>query len=755
MHHKARQAQTQCWFCSPYRESRGLAQPLPKAYSGGNLKAPASRGHGLLRRLLALGWALFGILLLGESAVAQMGDPARPLKERVTPEILAHVFPHASRVVELNDGGPAAMAAYAGEELKGYVYSTYDVLRAPGYSSTPFDAIVGVSLDGKVTGAQVIYHLEPYLLNDVRRTNLLEQFLDSLRGRDAKLGAGGGLDPDYVAGATISARAMRNAIQEGAGIVLRYRTGAKIITEPTVDLLSFRPMTIAELMASKSIVNVVVRNADVVEAMKKAGLEGMPLDVPMRGGPDVVYLDFKAAYAMPPMIGRNTGGQAGYHQLTDGQPEGTHAVILGSNGTYDHLGTRFNNLSHGFRLERIAIVQGGKSFEFRKTDMINTAYVMGRAANILVLPKDSGFDPLKPWRADIFAFTRQRDGTLHKFLLTSVDYQLPAQHILLPEPEAKPAWMEAWAASRTNVAILAAALTILTLILAFQSKLSRSRSAHRWVRMGFLLFTLVWLGWTASAQLSIVNVINYLKGPFEGLGLAFYLAEPLIFMISIYTAISLLLLGRGVFCGWLCPFGALQELLANLSRFLKLPQWNPSEKLQRTLWIGKYVSLSLVVGLAFAAPGAGAVAAEIEPFKTAITAMFVRGWPFVIYALGLLAIGLFTERAFCRFLCPLGGALALLDRLHLLDLLKRRPECGSPCHLCERSCPVRAIERSGKIIMAECFQCLDCQVEYYDDKRCPPLSKQRKLKLRGAGPVRPIITRPSGLAPVTSRTQMP
>jgi polyferredoxin len=119
---------------------------------------------------------------------------------------------------------------------------------------------------------------------------------------------------------------------------------------------------------------------------------------------------------------------------------------------------------------------------------------------------------------------------------------------------------------------------------------------------------------------------------------------------------------------------------------------------------------------------------EIEPFKTAITSKFTRAWPYVTYAVALLAIGLFSERAYCRFLCPLGGVLAFLDRLHLLNLLKRRPECGNPCHLCERSCPVRAIEKTGKIVTAECFQCLDCQVEYYDDKRCPPLVQAAKLR---------------------------
>ena len=129
-------------------------------------------------------------------------------------------------------------------------------------------------------------------------------------------------------------------------------------------------------------------------------------------------------------------------------------------------------------------------------------------------------------------------------------------------------------------------------------------------------------------------------------------------------------------------------------------------------------------------------AAEIEPFKTAITAKFSRAWPYVLYAGVLLAFGLFTERAYCRFLCPLGGVLAALDRFHLLDRLRRRAECGSPCRLCEAACPVRAIEKSGKIVIAECFQCLDCQVEYFDDQRCPPLVAARRLRRerQGGGP---------------------
>jgi NosR/NirI family nitrous oxide reductase transcriptional regulator len=167
-----------------------------------------------------------------------------------------------------------------------------------------------------------------------------------------------------------------------------------------------------------------------------------------------------------------------------------------------------------------------------------------------------------------------------------------------------------------------------------------------------------------------------------------------------------------------------------------VPQWNPSEALERRLRMGKYVAAAVVLTLSLTAIDPSGAMTEIEPFKTAITSRFTRAWPYLLYAGALLAIGMTCERAYCRFLCPLGGVLAVLDRLHLINMLRRRPECGSPCHLCERSCPVRAIERTGRINTAECFQCLDCQVEYFDDARGPPLV--RAARLRDAPPPRAV-----------------
>jgi transcriptional regulator of nitric oxide reductase len=79
-----------------------------------------------------------------------------------------------------------------------------------------------------------------------------------------------------------------------------------------------------------------------------------------------------------------------------------------------------------------------------------------------------------------------------------------------------PLWVEAWRGARVDIAILVAALIVLTLIFVFQDRLARSRVAHRVVRLGFLLFVLVWLGWIAGAQLSIINLMHYVTAPLSG-----------------------------------------------------------------------------------------------------------------------------------------------------------------------------------------------------------------------------------------------
>jgi transcriptional regulator of nitric oxide reductase len=665
-------------------------------------------------------------LVLSSPAVAEVGK----LRERLTPEVMAVVYPNAERLGD-EEGMPPAIPVYQGDKIVAYIFSTLDIINAPGYSTTPFDVIAGVDLEGRITGAKVVFHREPYIVYDIVRQRQLDTLLTRQAGRLLSGGiAADPLPPDYVAGATVSARAMRAGVLTTAGLVLRARVTRSTVSVPTLDVETYMMKTFNDLATEGAVLRRAVTSGEVGSALTAAGASPDVLEWPLRGANDL-YIEFITALVTPPSIGGNLLGVLPFEDYK-GRLNGAHAIFVASRGPYDFFGTKHLLASEGNRFDRLRVVQEGRTFTFVQADYTYAVPLQGlQLAGLYKLPAE--FDPVKPWRLEILINGRGNSTVSVPF---GLDYKVPDSYVLQPQPAAAqielppeiPAWVEAWNASKVNAAILGVLLFTLTLIFVFQNALARNRLAHRVVRNGFLLVVLVWLGWTANVQLSIVNVMNYLLAPFKHFDLGFYLAEPLMLIIAVYTLLSVVLIGRGIFCGWLCPFGALQELLGQISRALRVPQWNPSVKLEQRLWMGKYIAAAAVLILVMTEIDPAGATLEIEPFKTAITSKFSRAWPFVLYAGALLAIGLFSERAYCRFLCPLGGFLAVLDRLHLLNRLKRRPECGSPCRLCERSCPVRAIAPSGKIVTAECFQCLDCQVEYYDVKRCPPLVRAVKLR---------------------------
>jgi NosR/NirI family transcriptional regulator, nitrous oxide reductase regulator len=696
------------------------------------------------------------VLSFASPGVAEQGK----LRERLTPEVMAVVYPGAERL-GMEEGSPPAIAVFKGGQVVAYVFSTLDIIAATGYSTTPFDVIAGVDLNGRITGAKVVFHRESMIVHDAVRQRQLDTLLAREAGRPLN-GGTNGLPPDYVDGATISARAMRAAVLTTARLVLRARatrkteardTTVSAVTFPTLDVESFSIKSWNDLLTERAVVRRRVTSGEVATALANAGATSVKLDWPLGSGDDL-YIEFMAALVTPPAIGGNLLGLLKFEDYKRQLRQGAQAIYVASNGPYDFLGTKYFRESEGNRFDRLRVVQDGKTFRFVQRDYSYATPIEGQQlTGLFALPANSGFDPVKAWRLDILINSAGNPPVTVAF---GLDYkvpdayvlQVPDPHVVTSPPQVQPqtddlepelptpvaTWIEAWSEARVHIAILAVLLSVLTLIFIFQTALARSRVAHRVVRTGFLLVVLVWLGWTAGVQLSIVNVINYVRAPFNRVEMGFYLAEPLMIIIAGYTLVSVVLIGRGVFCGWLCPFGALQELLAQLSRALRVPQWNPPVALEKRLWLVKYFAAAAVLALVMTQIDSTGASLEIEPFKTAITTRFTRAWPYVLYAGAVLAAGLFSERAYCRFLCPLGGVLALLDRLHLLHLLKRRPECGSPCHLCERGCPVRAIEPTGKIVSSECFQCLDCQVEYYDETRCPPLVHAARLR-REAQPV--------------------
>jgi NosR/NirI family nitrous oxide reductase transcriptional regulator len=302
----------------------------------------------------------------------------------------------------------------------------------------------------------------------------------------------------------------------------------------------------------------------------------------------------------------------------------------------------------------------------------------------------------------------------------------------------EPLWIAVWQARVFQIGVLVVGLATLTAILLFQDALARHPNFLVVVRRGFLVYTVFFIGWFALAQLSIVQVLTFVHAAITDFRWETFLIDPMLFLLWSFVAMTLLLWGRGVYCGWLCPFGALQELINQGAQKLKLKQHEFSDVVHERLLGVKVLVLVALFGISLQSMGEAVRYAEIEPFKTAITLRFDRAWPFVLYAGGLLLVSAFNRKFFCKYLCPLGAALMFPGRFRIFDWLRRRKECGRPCQTCANQCEVRAIRPTGEINANECHYCLDCQVTYYNDRKCMPLIERREKRERRRARV-PIV----------------
>lgn len=178
-----------------------------------------------------------------------------------------------------------------------------------------------------------------------------------------------------------------------------------------------------------------------------------------------------------------------------------------------------------------------------------------------------------------------------------------------------------------------------------------------------------------------------------------------------------LLLGRTI-CGWLCPFGLVQELLYKI----KTPKLKKG-RVTRVLSYLKYVILAIfVVGLpliyafrdlplpAFckyicpAGTLGGAIGLLIHPDNANLFGMLgsLFTWKFAVLVAFVLA-SIFIYRFFCRFFCPLGAIYGLFNRISFLGVKVDQPTCTN-CGLCVSHCKMD-IRRVGD---HECIACGDC-----------------------------------------------
>ncbi len=299
-------------------------------------------------------------------------------------------------------------------------------------------------------------------------------------------------------------------------------------------------------------------------------------------------------------------------------------------------------------------------------------------------------------------------------------------------PPEDPFWFQAWESKKIELIILGIGLFILVMILLFQDWVVVHPRFFNGLRLAFLMYTVFFIGFYCLAQLSIFNVVTFIRLLATDFSWDTLLLDPIVFVLWGFVAMSILLWGRGIFCGWLCPFGAIQELMHKIAQKLKIrPREFPLMVHERLLAF-KYLVLVVLIGLSLNSIATAEPFLEIEPFKTAISLRFQREWYYAGYALLLILISLVTTKFYCRYICPLGALLSFSSRFKIFNWLRRRPECGSVCHTCGNDCSVGAINNKGEIDESECHYCLECQTTYWDEHRCPVMVSKRARRERRA-----------------------
>lgn len=650
-------------------------------------------------------------------------------------DLMKHVFPEATEFGAA-DGDPPAIPAYREGRIVGYVFHTHEVVRSVGMSGKTLNIAVGLDLSGIITGAGIVEHHEPILAIGVSSEDL-EHFVSGFRGRDVRepirvpRRARSDGELQAVSGATVSSLMIADAIYQAARTVGRSR--GILSTAPSgIDLTGFEDAGWDILVGGGSIGELRVTVAAAGQSLADRGGRLYPEGVEP-GDPDSVFIDLSAALATPARIGRNLLGAKVYNRLAGTLQDGDHLIFVAANGRYSFKGTAYVRTGS---FDRIQLVQDDRTYRFAVDDHIRVERLAAegapefREAALFRLRRPSGFDASRPWRLELILSGYAEAGPVHSIL--TLTYELPARYRPAAELSALPAsgllWRSVWMDRILDVAILLIALLGLGGVFFLQDLVARRRRFYRVLRYGFLTFTLVWIGWYAAAQLSVLNVLTFAGALRTEFRWEFFLLDPLIFILWAFVAVSLLFGGRGAFCGWLCPFGALQELLNRIAQRFHVRQFRVPFALHERLWPIKYIVFLGLFAVSLGAIDMAHAGAEVEPFKTAIVLRFMREWPFVLYVAVLLGAGLFVERAFCRYLCPLGAALAIPARIRMFEWLKRRWQCGRQCNICATKCPVQAIHPNGSINPNECIYCLNCQTNYFDDAVCPPLIERRKRR---------------------------
>jgi NosR/NirI family transcriptional regulator, nitrous oxide reductase regulator len=629
-------------------------------------------------------------------------------------------------------------------EIYAYAFETVDIEPVAGYGGKPINILVVMNPTGKFLDVRLLKQHEPIFQSPAANALLAgfaEQYKDLTVQHSIQV-----LTPKAqrvvddqkatlhgVTAGTVSVTAMDRTIMEAAAQVAYAKLddpNAKRETAlPRGGDDRYERMGWNQLVAAKLIQPISISNKEIEKRFADTAVAGLDAEGMIR--PASLAVDMWVSLVGLPQVGRNLFDAPGWREIRALREAGTDVLAVIDSSRYPAAPS--HTVGSG-RVARLVARQGENEIALKELPFTHALKMTGQHSGvgsgailrIFATEQKSKLDLMQPVALDLsLSRTAADEGQARVEKLWKHNMTIPNVDAWKPVKET-PAWWRTWEQRKVDLLILLIGLAVLTVALANQLWLSASQNRLAAFRVIYLVFTLGFVGWWAQGQLTIVNLTSLGGALLEGRSGEFLLSDPMAIILWAFVGVTLFVWGRGTFCGWLCPFGALQELLSLVARRLGIKQRQFHRKVDARLKWFKYVVLAIIaIAVLFNSPWVDTFV-EVEPFKTSISMGFQREWPYVAWAVACLGLGLFVFRGYCRYICPLGAALAVMGHLRLWKWLPRRTECGTPCQTCRHGCSYQAIKPQGNIDYAECFQCLDCVTDYQDDQRCLPLIRDRK-----------------------------
>ena len=187
------------------------------------------------------------------------------------------------------------------------------------------------------------------------------------------------------------------------------------------------------------------------------------------------------------------------------------------------------------------------------------------------------------------------------------------------------------------------------------------------------------------------------------------------FILMIIVGVLALFFGP-VFCGWICPFGTVQELFSKIGRKLTGKRFNRfiPYKIDKYLRYLRYIVLAWVVYMT--AVTGKLIFADYDPYFALFNfwtgEVAVSGY--IILGLSLV-LSLFVERPFCKYACPYGAVLGVFNLFRIFKIQRNTRTCID-CGACDVSCPMNIkVASASAVLNHQCISCMKCTSE----QACP------------------------------------